>query len=300
MGSLAKTMKIPNHAAIAIVATGLYLSLTLSVMFFEQRIYNVLGPMLYVGVAVLLFMTVVFLVSRLIKRMDLIDAGWGSAFIVAALAAFVIGDNEFTEGLTIQLLVLALVGVWGTRLTVMILQRISSHPEDKRYVEIRNEWKGSVAINSYFRIFVLQAALATLVSIGVIHIMFSPEQGLGVWSAVGVIVWIVGFIFESVGDWQLRQFVRNPKNKGKLMSKGLWRYTRHPNYFGEATMWWGVFIIALDTPYGWVAIATPLIITYLLLFISGVPLAEKALSKKPGWKEYKKKTSLFIPTPPSK
>ena len=111
-------------------------------------------------------------------------------------------------------------------------------------------------------------------------------------------VWLIGFFFEVVGDYQLKTFLANPKNKGKLMTPGLWRYTRHPNYFGEATMWWGIAIIALATPYGWVAIITPVLITYLLLFVSGVPMTEKSFAGKPGWDRYKRQTSIFLPLPP--
>ena len=115
---------------------------------------------------------------------------------------------------------------------------------------------------------------------------------------IGFIVWLIGFYFESVGDKQLANFIHNPENKGKLMTEGLWKYSRHPNYFGEVTQWWGIWIIALSVPYGWVAIIGPITITILILFVSGVPLLEKKYKGRSDFEAYKKRTSIFIPLPP--
>lgn len=114
---------------------------------------------------------------------------------------------------------------------------------------------------------------------------------------IGFVVWMIGFTFESVGDKQLKEFIANPENKGKIMDQGLWAYSRHPNYFGEVTQWWGLFIIALSVPFGIWSIIGPLTITFLILKVSGVPMLEKSFVGKPGWEEYKKKTSVFIPWP---
>ncbi|MCL6571176.1 MAG: DUF1295 domain-containing protein [Bacillus sp. (in: Bacteria)] len=126
------------------------------------------------------------------------------------------------------------------------------------------------------------------------------EEGLGFLDYIGLATWIVGFFFEVVGDHQLKKFTNKPENKGKLMKYGLWKYTRHPNYFGEATMWWGIFLIALSSPNGWVAIISPMIITLLLLFVSGVPLLEKKYKDHPEFKAYANRTSKFIPMPQRK
>ncbi|HET7629739.1 MAG TPA: DUF1295 domain-containing protein, partial [Candidatus Saccharimonadales bacterium] len=114
----------------------------------------------------------------------------------------------------------------------------------------------------------------------------------------GGLVWLVGLSLESIGDRQLRHFMSNPDNKGKIMNRGLWRYSRHPNYFGELTQWWGIFIIALAAPLGWIGFIGPLVLTLLILFVSGIPLSEKRQAKKPGWSYYKKRTSVLVPLPP--
>ena len=137
-----------------------------------------------------------------------------------------------------------------------------------------------------------------IVSAAVITVNLSNATGMSVWTAIGATIWIIGFLFESIGDAQLKRHLANPDSKAMLMTSGLWRYTRHPNYFGEATQWWGIWVIALGVPFGWVAIISPLVITYLLLFVSGVPLTEKRFEGRTGWNEYKQRTSKFIPLPP--
>jgi steroid 5-alpha reductase family enzyme len=255
-----------------------------------------LGDIAVVGVIVLLYMITVFVSTWSMKRLDIVDIAWGGAFVVAALASFLLGS----PGL-LQYLVTTLVIVWAVRLSSSILRRfLRSSDEDARYKDMRKTWKGSQGANAFFRIFLVQGILATIVSTSVIVINTSGVHELGVRAFIGLAVWVVGFIFEAVGDKQLRNHLADPKNKGKLMTSGLWRYTRHPNYFGEAAQWWGIFVIALNVPFGWATIIAPLAITILLLFISGVPLTEKRFEGKPGWAEYKKRTSVFIPLPPRK
>lgn len=244
------------------------------------------------------FMTIVFAISRVMKRTDLVDVAWGLAISVVAVASFLIGEQNI--GWNIQTLVVGLILIWGVRLSYTINLRFRRTEEDKRYVELRKKWRGSELLNTYGRIFVTQGLLATIVGIGAVTINALPEASVGLTAFIGIVVWIIGFVFETVGDWQLKQFLANKDNKGNLMTKGLWQYTRHPNYFGEATQWSGIFIIALSVPQGWFAILSPLIITYLLLFISGVPMTEKAFEGRKGWKVYQKQTSKFLPLPPRK
>ena len=125
-------------------------------------------------------------------------------------------------------------------------------------------------------------------------------QGLRALDLLGLVIWITGFIFESVGDKQLAVFLKNPDNRSKVIQSGLWKYTRHPNYFGEATMWWGIFVLALSVPLGWSGIISPLTITFMLLFVSGVPMLEKKMMENPEFREYAKVTSKFIPWFPKK
>ncbi len=134
-----------------------------------------------------------------------------------------------------------------------------------------------------------------LIAFPVILIHEQANQDITVWTLLGVSIWIVGYFFEVVGDAQLRAFKQNPENKGKLMTTGLWAYTRHPNYFGEAVMWWGIFIIALSAGASLISVISPIAITYLLVFVSGVPLLEKAMVGRPGFEAYAKRTNKFIP-----
>ncbi len=284
--------------AFAIVLGCCYASAAITTIAVAGLADALLPRLAYVFGCVLALMSLVYIVSRLFKRTDVVDMAWGLAFIVAAVSSFLVSGSGPEIGWNIQTVTSGLVLIWGLRLAYHIGKRLLSHPEDKRYVDLRRSWKGNEAVNSYARIFFVQAVLATLVSTAVIHINFAQQQTIGVLAYIGIAAWLIGFFFEAVGDAQLKKHLANKANKGKLMTSGLWKYTRHPNYFGEATMWWGVFIISLGTTYGWVGILTPAVITYLLLFISGVPMTEKAFEGRKGWKQYKARTSIFIPLPP--
>jgi len=244
----------------------------------------------------ILFMSVVFVISRVLKRTDLVDVAWGLAITVVALTSFTLGEQSI--GWNVQTLIVGLIAIWGIRLSYTISQRFRRTEEDKRYVELRKKWRGNEALNTYGRIFIVQAVFATIIGLGAVTVNALEVTTIGIVAFIGIVVWIIGFVFESLGDWQLKQFLADKTNKGKLMTKGLWQYTRHPNYFGEATQWWGIFIIALSLPEGWLAVISPILITYLLLFVSGVPMTENAFEGRKGWNQYKKRTSKFIPLPP--
>ncbi|MES2876389.1 MAG: DUF1295 domain-containing protein [Patescibacteria group bacterium] len=300
MEFLPKPPKISNSAAVLVLFLAAYVSAAVTVLIMLNQWQAILAATATVLLAVLGFMTVLFALSRILKRTDIVDAAWGPAFAVAAVSAFALNRFDLAVGFNVQTLVTLLVIIWATRLSYAIIRRLLKKPEDQRYVDLRQQWKGNEAVNTFTRIFMVQALLATLISIAVIHINLALPSELTTYAYVGLVIWITGFFFETVGDLQLKRHLSDPKNKGKLMTKGLWKYTRHPNYFGEATMWWGIFVIALSTPYGWVGIITPVVITYLLLFVSGVPMTEKAFEGRPGWKTYKERTSKFLPLPPNK
>lgn len=298
MDSLGKLAKVSNSTALLLIFLAWYVSASLTVVVMQGRLEETLRLSLTIFVCVLAFMTIMFFVSRQLKRSDVVDAAWGPAFVVAAGSAFLFNPYDLTIGLNVQTFVTLLVTIWAGRLSFTITMRLMKKPEDVRYVNLRKKWTGSEPVNVYLRIFLTQAVLATVISSALIHINLSLPASLGTFAYIGGIIWLIGFYFEAVGDLQLRRFLANPKNKGKLMTSGLWEYTRHPNYFGEATMWWGVFVIALSTPYGWLGIITPVVITYLLLFVSGVPMTEKSFEGRPGWKAYKARVSKFFPLPP--
>lgn len=298
MGSLRKLSAVSNNTAGLIVFAAWYVSAVLTTVIVAGTYERLAGLFLLTFLSVLGFMTVVFAVAWKIKRTDIVDMAWGPAFIVAAVTSLLLNEYQVSLGLNVQTLVTALVTVWGLRLAYVIFKRLRAHPEDKRYVELRSKWKGSLAFNTYVRIFVVQALLATVISTAVIHTNVSLASSISWLAYAGLAIWLIGFVFEAVGDFQLKRFLSDPRNKGKLMTQGLWKYTRHPNYFGEATMWWGIFVIGLSVPYGWLGIITPVVITYLLLFVSGVPMTEKSFEGRPGWKAYKASVSKFFPLPP--
>ncbi|HET8690315.1 MAG TPA: DUF1295 domain-containing protein [Candidatus Saccharimonadales bacterium] len=238
-------------------------------------------------------MSLVFLISQKLKRLDVVDAAWGLAFIVVALVSFGLGNQYL--GINVASLVNLLVVIWGLRLFSHIVRRLRSHGEDPRYSEVRKNWHGNQVLNAYFKVFCLQAVLAWVIALPVILVNRVGQQDLGGWALAGGLIWLIGLAFEAIGDEQLKNFISDSRNKGKIMDQGLWRYSRHPNYFGELAQWWGIFIITLSVPLGWIGFAGPLILTLLILFVSGIPLNEKRQAKKAGWKDYQRRTSVLIP-----
>lgn len=237
------------------------------------------------------YMSLWFIIAIIKKRNDIADIAWGLGFVLMAWLSFLMAGYSFKA-----LLANGLVTVWGLRLALHIYRRNQNKPEDSRYLEWRKTWK-NFYLRSYLQVFLLQGIFLFLISLPVMFINHSVSNSFGILEFVGFIVWGVGFYFESVGDSQLKQFISNPSNKGKIMNQGLWRYSRHPNYFGEVTQWWGIFIIALSIPFGLITIISPITITTLILFISGIPLLEKKYSGRKDFEEYKKHTSIFIPLP---
>ena len=251
-----------------------------------------------ITIAVLfVYFNMVFFVAQSKKNNGLIDVAWGFGFVVAAITSYIISNNNTTRGLTITVLVI----LWGLRLSYHLFKRNWNKPEDYRYVQMRERWGDrNHATTAYLRVFMSQMVLLFIIAQPILITNFRASGELRVLDFLGLGIWIIGYFFEVVGDAQLRQFVTNPENKGKLMKTGLWKYTRHPNYFGEATMWWGIFLISSSVPGFLYGIISPILITYLLLFVSGVPLLEKKYKNHPEWKEYEEKTSIFIPMPPKK
>ena len=179
------------------------------------------------------------------------------------------------------MLVCVLVSIWGIRLAWHIHARNKGKGEDYRYLAWRKQWGNWFYLRSYLQVYLLQGVLLFLISLPLFVINAQGGGSLGLLDFVGVFVWLIGFIFETVGDAQLARFIQNPLNKGKLMQGGLWGYTRHPNYFGEVTLWWGIGIISLSVPYGGWGLLGPVIITYLILKVSGIPLLEKKMEQHP-------------------
>jgi steroid 5-alpha reductase family enzyme len=254
------------------------------------------NPWLIAGLVALVFVTAIWLLSLLLRDSSIIDIFWGLGFAVLAwvLAAF------WPRPLPSRVwLLIALVTVWGLRLSLHILGRNRGKGEDFRYRTWREEAGSAWWWRSYVRVFLLQGVVMWLVAAPIVAVSGSRSQPpLGWLDIVAVSVWSVGFVFESVGDWQLVRFRSDPANKGRLMTRGLWRYTRHPNYFGDSAVWWGHYLVAAAAGAWWTGFS-PILMTFLLVRVSGVSLLESSLREtKPGYREYIQSTSAFFPRPP--
>ncbi|MEI6267106.1 MAG: DUF1295 domain-containing protein [bacterium] len=252
--------------------------------------------LLIVALFVWLYVTFWFFYGQKLARLDVADEAWGLAQPLIVLIAIILTKNSSLDSLIIFLL----TTIWGYRLFSHLHKRhIKSPGDDMRYVEMKSGWKTFPRLKAYIYVFLLQGFLMYLLGISSMILIFSqPSQN--VLSLIGIIIWIIGIIFEVIADNQLKLFVSNPINKGKIMDTGLWKYSRHPNYFGEVIMWWGIFIFVLLNTGIWWAIISPLTITYLIVFVSGIPLTEKHFSSNPLWEKYKSKTSALIPWPNKK
>ena len=228
------------------------------------------------------------------RRYDFIDSVWGILFIGIAWTNVLIGPTKNA----LAIMAAFLVTIWGVRLSRHIFVRwLKSAHEDKRYVELRERWpKRAIGLQVFVRIYILQAILATIISVPVI-LFINAKPVFDEYVLVGVMIWAFGIGIESLADRQLREFLRVAQNKGQIMTRGLWSYSRHPNYFGEILIWWGIGIMGLGQAYGPLGLIGPIVISALLVFVSGVPLAEKAMASKPGWKEYASRTPVLIPWP---
>jgi steroid 5-alpha reductase family enzyme len=237
-----------------------------------------------------------FVLSLIKKRNDVADVAWGLGFVFITWASFFISGTYGVRGLLVGIL----VSLWGLRLAIHIHKRNKGKVEDYRYLAWRKEWGRWFFIRSYFQVYILQGALLFLVVLPVLLINKNSVSAFGFLDIIGVAIWLFGFYFEAVGDAQLARFIKNSENKGKLMQSGLWAYTRHPNYFGEVTQWWGLWIVALSAPNGLFGIVGPLTITFLILKVSGIPMLEKKMALNPEFDNYQKRVSIFFPLPPRK
>jgi len=236
---------------------------------------------------------VLFIIGQVLKNNSIVDIGWGIGFVIVAFyILFVKGFYDAASVITVLL-----ISIWGLRLFYYVLKRNMGKPEDFRYVNFRRKWGSKFpALKAYLQVYFLQSVFMYIISLSILVILSDEyKKNFLLFASIGIAVWIIGFIFEAVGDMQLKNFKEGGKNKGKIMKTGLWKYTRHPNYFGEATMWWGIFIISFTAKHWYIALISPVILTYLLLFVSGVPMLEKKYSDNVEFIEYKKVTSKFIP-----
>lgn len=248
----------------------------------------------WVFLSIAAMMAGVWLISLPLKNVAIIDIFWGLSFIVGTLAALWVFADFSNQP---NLILLAMVSLWGLRLGLYILARSIGKPEDARYAAMRAEGGDLFWIRSLFMIFLLQAWMSWGILAPITaQIQSNVANTLTPVAWLGIVLWLFGLLYESIGDDQMRRFKKDPENKGKLLTTGLWRYSRHPNYFGEAVLWWGLYLFTV--PYGgaWFVIG-PLIITYSLLKFSGVTMLEDGLKKsKPGFEDYTRMTPAFVPS----
>ncbi len=246
------------------------------------------------------FLLVVFGLALFLENNSIIDIVYGPLFVIALWSLALFWEHWSDR----QWLLIVLITLWGLRLGLRILRKNWRKPEDFRYHAWREAWTKRGMLYFFFRsltqIYLLQG-MVVLIVLAPVLLTFSQTQVPLMWlNYLGAGLWLIGFFFEAVGDWQLDRFIQNSANQGKLMTSGLWRYTRHPNYFGESTMWWGIFFLVLGLPLSPLALVSPLLITFLLLKVSGIPMLEARFAGRPDWEEYKRKTSAFFPWFPKK
>jgi steroid 5-alpha reductase family enzyme len=252
-----------------------------------------LGASLVVALVVVL---IAFVIGVVGGKHRVIDVFWGLGFVAVGLTGFVLSAGHGDP--TRRFLVAGLTAVWGLRLAVHIGWRGRGEPEDPRYDQLLSRARGSRSAYALRMVYLLQGVSLWFISWPVQVAQYDPDS-LTIVSYLGVAVFAVGLFFESVGDLQLARFKANPANKGAVLDYGLWRYTRHPNYFGDACVWWGLWLLAADSWLGFATVVCPLLMSYLLLRRTGKPLLEAHLSKtRPGYADYVRRTSGFVPLPP--
>lgn len=247
-----------------------------------------------VGLAVVLSIAVTAWLSSIQKQdVSFVDSLWSLFFLVLALVYSLWAPALETRAY----ILLFAVAVWALRLSVFIALRNRGRPEDRRYQAIRAENEPGFWYKSLYLVFGLQAVLAWIISLPLLGGILGAAP-LGWLDYAAMLLWLIGFGFEAIGDRQLAAFKADPANKGQVLDRGLWRYTRHPNYFGEACIWWGYYLFALSAGAWW-SIAGPILMTILLLRVSGVSLLEKDITeRRPAYRDYIQRTNAFFPGPP--
>jgi steroid 5-alpha reductase family enzyme len=242
--------------------------------------------------ALIFYMSMWWLVGKRRNRLDTVDAAWGGGYVIVALVAILYRQNVRTE--LIGLLVL----LWGLRLAIHIWQRSGLKGPDPRYDTLSAKWnKQYFWLRAYFSIFLTQGLLIFVIGLP-ISLAGGEAVRIPAWLAiVGTALWLGGFVTEAAADSQLNKFTGLPTNKGKVLQTGLWRYSRHPNYFGELVQWWAIGILALGSKLSWLGLIGPLVLSLLIIFVSGIPSIEKRRLKNPEYQDYKRKTSPLIPLP---
>ena len=264
---------------------------------------------LYSALSVFIFQCLLFLIALIKKNNGIADIGWGIGFvIITAVSISMMPERSIGLDENLMLLIFTLVFLWAARLSIYLFIRNWSKPEDWRYAKWRQDWGKNFYLRSFLQVFVLQGFFMLVIGSPIVlseldsntlRVHYNYVQLISVYT--GIALWLLGFFFQAVGDYQLFVFKKDPANKGRIMRYGLWKYTRHPNYFGESSMWWGIFLlscVSAATPMG-VALRMigPATITFMLLRVSGVTMLENKYKGNEEYENYQKNTSAFIPLP---
>ena len=252
--------------------------------------------MLWILPITTIYFIVVFIISELKKRADILDTAWGLGFILISISSILISQNYTLR----NWLILILVTLWGIRLAIHIFSRNSKTTEDYRYENLKMGIKNPTLLNTFIKIYLPQLIFMLIVSLPISISIFNPSLDTNLFwlDYIAIGIWVFGFLFETISDIQLTRFVKRKKEgkaETRFLTSGLWKYSRHPNYFGEVIQWWAIFLISVSTPFGIFAFLGPLFITYLITQVSGIPMLEKKYKGDKEFEEYKKKTAKFIP-----
>ncbi len=239
-------------------------------------------------------MFAMWLVSLPLQNSSIVDPFWGSGFVIVAWVTYLIRPGDGPR----SALLVAMATVWGLRLSLFLLWRNWGHGEDPRYAAMRRHHGAAFWWRSFLTVFVLQGVLLWWIAFPLQFGIRPDPPRLTAWDLPGLILFGIGLFFESVGDLQLTRFKAEPANRGRVLDTGLWRYTRHPNYFGDFCVWWGIYWIAARGG-AWGTFASPLLMSFFLIYVSGVRLTEQTIhSRRPDYEQYKRRTNAFFPGPP--
>ncbi len=277
---------------------------------------NIEIMLLTIGTAALsliIYLIIAFIVGTIKKNNGVMDIFYGPGYFVVSFTALI--TNLILTGTTSlqKIVVTILVLIWAIRLASYVYIRNHGKPEDYRYVAMRERWKTNIVLKSLLRIYLFQGLVIFIVDIPSWFVIISepPSVVEGSFATgaeyfyiilllLGTFIWVVGFLFETIGDWSLYHFLQNPENKGRVMDKGVWKYTQHPNYFGEVTQWWGLYAIAIGVPFGFITFFGPAYITFMIIKVSGVRLLDKRFEGNNEYTAYKRRTPKFFPWLPKK
>lgn len=242
------------------------------------------------AIGILLYASICFIIALILKRNDIADVAWGLGYVAIILICL----QQFSFK-PISLLISCLIALWAIRLSWYIGTRNKGKQEDFRYAQWRKDWGKHFYWRTYLQVFVLQGFFLLIIAAPIfISFADSSKTSLNWVIYLGAVLWLKGFLLQAIADYQMSKF-RKHKQPGQIMNTGLWKYSRHPNYFGEILMWWGLWLIVLPLPFGWLGIISPMTITYLLAFVSGVPMLEKKYIGNSAYTAYQKTTNALIP-----